>query len=298
MRLKAKLKCGKNASQQTDPRLSSRLFADQRKLSKLVSLTPDWIDRGRKYPLPILVAGCDVTFSDPLKTPSKALACIAVMNGKLQVATPMGGLKLSLKLDTDECDFYFGEASVGVPYIPGLLAYRELPPLLIAYRKLKSELRKRQRTNASDSSPLFTLFILDGQGVAHPRRFGLACHFGVRTGEVCIGCAKSRLIGRYSHPPIPRKPTISKTGGVSHWFPKVSTTVSPLWDEPTGEQIGTVIRVRSPFSGGNAGRTLLFVSPGHRINTDCATALVLQCFKSYVHPEPLRLAHNSLRERS
>src|SRR5204863_6999142 len=77
------------------------------------------------------------------------------------------------------------ELPIDFPYVPGLLSFRELPSLLAAWKKL------RTRPEA---------VIVDGQGYAHPRRFGLACHFGVLIDLPTVGCAKSRLIGVHDEP--------------------------------------------------------------------------------------------------
>lgn len=134
------------------------------------------------------------------------------------------------------------------PYVPGLLSFRETPALLMALRKLKR-------------SP--DVLICDGQGYAHPRRFGLACHLGVLTHIPSIGCGKTRLIG--SHEPVPARREASV----------------PLWDHE--EQIGTVLRTRN-------GVRPLYLSIGHRMDLPTACRLVLECAGRYRLPEPTRLA--------
>jgi len=134
------------------------------------------------------------------------------------------------------------------PYVPGLLSFREAPALIAALACLS-----RQPD----------LAFVDGQGIAHPRRLGLASHVGVLAGLPTIGVAKSRLIGTFA-PPGPER-------GAS----------SPLTDK--GEVIGTVLRTR-------AGVRPLFVSVGHRIGLDAAVDLVLAAAPRYRLPEPTRLA--------
>lgn len=134
------------------------------------------------------------------------------------------------------------------PYVPGLLSFREAPALLAALACLS------RRPD---------LAFVDGQGIAHPRRLGLASHVGVLAGVPTIGVAKSRLIGTFA-PPGPEK-------GAS----------SPLTDK--GEVIGAVLRTR-------AGVRPLFVSVGHRIGLDAAVRLVLAAASRYRLPEPTRLA--------
>ena len=134
------------------------------------------------------------------------------------------------------------------PYVPGLLSFREAPALLAALRKLRQ--------------PADVLFC-DGQGRAHPRRFGLACHLGVLTGLPSVGCAKSRLIGDHGEPGPARG------------------SRAALRDR--GEVIGAVLRTRD-------GVKPLFVSVGHRIDLATAERLVLDCALGRRLPEPTRLA--------
>jgi deoxyribonuclease V len=134
------------------------------------------------------------------------------------------------------------------PYIPGLLSFREAPLVVDAMRKLTIQPE---------------LLMADGQGYAHPRRLGLASHLGVYLDLPSIGCAKSRLIGRYTEP----GPNIGDR--------------SPLTDR--GETIGTVLRSKPRTNP-------LFISAGHKIDLDTAVAVVLACLRGYRLPEPTRLA--------
>lgn len=136
------------------------------------------------------------------------------------------------------------------PYIPGLLSFREVPALLAALETL--------------SVPP-DLLLCDGQGLAHPRRCGLACHLGVLTGLPSIGVAKSRLIGN----PDPLGPN----KGDYAW----------LWDQ--GEIIGAVVRTRRAVQP-------LYVSLGHKISLDTAIRFVLACTSRYRLPETTRRAHH------
>jgi deoxyribonuclease V len=134
------------------------------------------------------------------------------------------------------------------PYVPGLLSFREAPALLAALRKLR---------RAPD------LLLCDGQGIAHPRRFGIACHLGVWLGLPAVGCAKSRLVGEHEEPAWPRG------------------SVTPLLDRAA--VVGAVVRTRD-------GVRPLYVSPGHRIDVVGATRLVLACATRCRLPEPTRIA--------
>jgi deoxyribonuclease V len=135
------------------------------------------------------------------------------------------------------------------PYVPGYLSFREIPAVLAALAKLKTK-------------P--DLLLCDGQGYAHPRRFGLACHLGVVTNTPSIGVAKSRLIGVHARLPRAR----------GCWV--------PLMD--AGEMIGAVLRTRTAVKP-------LYVSVGHRISLETAIAYVLRCTRSFRLPEPARAAH-------
>ena len=134
------------------------------------------------------------------------------------------------------------------PYIPGLLSFREIPAIVAALSRLKR---------------LPELILCDGQGYAHPRRFGLACHLGVLTNIPTIGVAKSRLIGSHGRVPLLK----------GRW--------TPLMDGD--EVIGAVLRTRK-------GVKPVFVSIGHRVSLDTAVELVMQCVTRYRLPETTRAA--------
>lgn len=135
------------------------------------------------------------------------------------------------------------------PYVPGLLSFREAPAALAALERL---------SRAPD------LILYDGQGIAHPRRCGIACHVGLLADIPTIGVAKSRLTGDYGKVPAVR----------GAWV--------PLTDR--GETIGAVLRTR-------AGVKPLFVSVGHRVGLDSAVAWVMACTRRYRLPETTRQAH-------
>ncbi|MCS7045336.1 MAG: deoxyribonuclease V [Gemmataceae bacterium] len=140
------------------------------------------------------------------------------------------------------------------PYVPGLLSFREAPVVLQAFARLQAR-------------P--DVVMCDGQGLAHPRRFGLACHLGLWLNVPCLGCAKSRLIGTYREP--------GRAAGAT----------TPLRDR--GEIIGSVVRTKT-------GVKPLFVSPGHRIDLASAVEVVLRCCRGYRLPEPTRQAHRAVNE--
>jgi deoxyribonuclease V len=148
---------------------------------------------------------------------------------------------------------------VAFPYIPGLLSFREAPVCIAAVEKLR---------NQPD------VFIVDGQGVAHPRRLGLAAHLGLFLDRPTIGCAKSRLTGMYEEPALDRG------------------SYSLLKDEKVGrntkfEIIGAVVRTRTNVKP-------VFVSVGHKCRLEDAIRVVLECAVKYRLPEPSRLAHQAV----
>ena len=136
------------------------------------------------------------------------------------------------------------------PYVPGLLSFRETPAILDALEQLQS---------------LPDLVLCDGQGLAHPRRFGLASHLGVLLDLPSVGVAKSRLIGTHDDPG-PEK---------GQW--------SELLDRD-GAVIGAVLRTRTKVSP-------LYVSVGHRVSLAQAIAATLSCTTRYRLPETTRQAH-------
>lgn len=143
------------------------------------------------------------------------------------------------------------------PYIPGLLSFREVPAALDAFKRL------RRRPDC---------LLCDGQGIAHPRRFGLACHLGLLLDVPSIGCAKSLLVGAY-------RPPGQKRGSVRNLYDK-------------GEQVGIILRTRD-------GIEPVYVSPGYRMSVERAREIVLRAQGGYRIPEPTRQAHllvNALRK--
>jgi deoxyribonuclease V len=150
-------------------------------------------------------------------------------------------------------------AEVRFPYIPGLFSFREAPPLIQAYEALKAP-------------P--DVLLVDGQGIAHPRRIGLACHLGLWLGIPTVGCAKSWFYGDHEEPGPVR----------GQWTPLLAA----------GQVIGAVLRTRD-------GVRPLYVSPGHFCDLPGAIRVVLENTLIYRLPLPARLAHqyvNDLRRRA
>lgn len=141
------------------------------------------------------------------------------------------------------------KTTTSFPYISGLLAFREIPALLEVWDKL----------NVKPD-----VMILDGQGIAHERRMGIATHFGLVTDTPALGCAKSRLAGRYSEPD---NRTLAE---------------SPMYDG--NEQIGVALRTKINCNP-------VYISPGHRISMEQSVTLIKNCVRGYRIPEPTRQAH-------
>ncbi len=186
----------------------------------------------RQVPLgcaPRVVAGLDAAFS---RDDRRCLAAVVVWDMREQTVI----------------ERHVAARPLTFPYVPGLLSFREGPAVLAALRKLRTP-------------P--DVLIYDGHGLAHPRRFGIGCHVGVILNRPTIGCAKSRLIGRYRGPG-------SRRGSAAQ-----------LIDD--GEVIGSVLRTQD-------GINPVFVSVGHLIDLPGAQQIVLACAIRYRLPEPTRLA--------
>ena len=152
----------------------------------------------------------------------------------------------------------YATAPLKMPYISGLLSFRESPVALEAFAQVE---------RAPD------LIMVDGQGQAHPRGFGIACHLGVLLDVPSVGVAKSRLYGQYD------ADALGEAAG---------STVD-LRDRAGRHVIGSVVRTKPRTNP-------LFVSPGHKVSVPSATRLVLDCVRGYRLPEPTRQAHNLITE--
>jgi deoxyribonuclease V len=142
------------------------------------------------------------------------------------------------------------EAPLRFPYVPGLLSFREVPSLAGALRKVETHV---------------DALILDAQGLAHPRRMGLASHLGILLDVPTVGCAKSRLVGSYEEPGREKGSVTDLVHG--------------------GEVVGRVVRTREGVSP-------VYVSVGNRIDLKSSVDLVLACCTKYRLPESTRQAHN------
>lgn len=140
------------------------------------------------------------------------------------------------------------------PYIPGLLAFREIPALMKAWNQLPEKPE---------------VVIVDGHGIAHPRRMGIATHFGVLAGQPAIGCAKKILTGTYDEP---------DTSQGSYQY---------IVDGE--EKIGMAYRSRTNVNP-------IFISPGHRVSFDDTQRIIEKCLTGYKLPETTRQAHQAVNK--
>ncbi|SNC68341.1 Endonuclease V [Hymenobacter gelipurpurascens] len=212
--------------------------ADPLIVRDLTNLQNDMRARVRLEPLaaePTLIAGCDSSFP----TPETILSVFILMR--------FPSLEIVEKV--------YATSVVQLPYIPGLLSFREAPNVLLAYEKLQ------QKPD---------IIMVDGHGIAHPRRMGIAAHLGVLLDKPTFGVAKQKLTGTFVEPGL--------TKG----------SISPLLDK-NGELLGEVIRSKDKINP-------LFVSPGHRCDQATATRLTLACLRGYKLPEPTRLADHWAEE--
>ncbi|WP_456396994.1 endonuclease V [Desulfurobacterium sp.] len=187
-----------------------------------------------------LIGGCDLTFLNPFKTPTIGIAAFVILNYP--------------ELRVVERVYAVGE--VNIPYVPGFLAFREIPLLLRAFRRIKEK-------------P--DVIMVDGHGIVHPRGLGIAAHLGVVLNMPTVGCAKKPLYGRFDMPK-------AKKGDFSY-----------ILDKYTDKKLGVVLRTRDNVKP-------VFVSPGNLIDVKTAKNLVLSTVTRYRLPEPTRLAHNFLKE--
>jgi deoxyribonuclease V len=195
---------------------------------------------------PQIIAGLDCAFSGDGKRTFAAAVVLRVigLHGG-QVGQPG-------RFEFEQVETVTAEQETRFPYVPGLLSFREAPVCLEAVAKLG-----RQPD----------VFMIDGQGVAHPRRLGLASHLGLFFDRPTIGCAKSRLIGKFEEPGAEK----------GAWCPL----------REGDEIIGAVVRTRSRVKP-------VFVSVGHKCTLEDAVRVTLACTTRYRIPEPTRLAHQAV----
>lgn len=190
-----------------------------------------FVDIKRPLPLYRFVAAADVSFN-------------------LGAASVFAAVVIFDVIERQVTEYQTVEMPVSFPYVPGYLSFREIPPLLRAWEKLEKK-------------P--DVLLCDGQGIAHPRRFGIASHLGVHLGIPTVGCAKSLLCGRCAE--------VAESRG----------NLTPILYRR--EIIGYALRTRARVSP-------VYVSPGHLCDFESAVKLVLATTSKYRLPDPLRAAHS------
>ncbi|NIY17059.1 MAG: endonuclease V [Nitrospinaceae bacterium] len=188
------------------------------------------IDTTNRLSTPTRIAGADISMK---RGETTAYAGIVVLDAA------------TLEIQKE----YFIKGRIDFPYIPGLLSFREAPLLLELFAQV---------------SPKPHLIFFDGQGLAHPRKLGLASHMGLFLKCPTVGCAKSRLVGRFKEPG-PKKGSRSRLVGEDN------------------RTLGAAVRTRE-------GCKPVLISIGHQIDLDTAVHWTLKCSR-YRIPEPTRLAH-------
>lgn len=181
------------------------------------------------------IAGADISFN---KNSNLMYAAIVVLDFKSMALQ-------SYALETTTSDF---------PYKPGYLGFREVPALINAWNMLPN---------------LPDVLVLDGQGILHPRRMGIASHFGVLTNHNTIGCAKSALFGSYLEPAVSKYST------------------GEIYENDT--HIGYALRTKDKTKP-------VFISPGYGLSLDNTLNIMNKCIGNYRIPEPTRLAHEIVNQ--
>lgn len=202
----------------------SEAIAIQQGMRDLVILSSDLPETVRR------IAGVDVGFEDHGRVTRAAIAVLEFPELRL-------------------IESQVARLTTAFPYVPGLLSFREIPAILKALENI---------------SELPDLLMVDGQGYAHPRRFGIACHLGVLTGIPSIGVAKTRLVGVHDAVPDSRFALV------------------PLHHK--GEEIGAVLRSR-------CGVKPLYISIGHKVDLAAAVDWTMRCTGKFRLPETTRAAH-------
>ncbi len=207
---------------------------DLDELSRIQKKVANRVVKESEVESPTTIAGCDISFSEDETAYS---ACVLFEYPELE--------KIESRCIEVDVDF---------PYIPTFLAFRELKPMLKTVKDIESD-----------------IYLVDSQGLAHPRRAGLASHLGVIIDKPTIGVAKSKLCGEIEEEPD------SKKGSYSY-----------LKDDE--ETIGAVVRTRDETNP-------IFVSIGHKISLEKAIEITLQSAPKYKIPEPIRAAHKLATEK-
>ncbi|HVU06689.1 MAG TPA: deoxyribonuclease V [Candidatus Paceibacterota bacterium] len=186
---------------------------------------------------------------EPVRRPIRTIAGADVSLERFGDELYAGIIVLSYP-DLKPVEHAVAKMKVEFPYIPGLLSFREIPGLIRCLEKLSAK-------------P--DLIIVDGQGIAHPRRLGIAAHLGIVSGVPTIGCAKSRLYGVFE-------------------APKNVGDATPVTDPKTSELIGYALKSKARSNP-------LIISPGYKADVEDALSIVRETVRGYKLPEPTRKAH-------
>lgn len=207
--------------------------------------------------------------------PDEALRIQEALRGEIDVTTPLDLDRIGLVAGTDvvikdddahavvvvvsypdfeRVEIAHGHARVSLPNLPAMTSFREGAALVDALEKLET---------------VPDVFLFDGAGIAHPQRFGTACHLGLFVNKPTVGCGKTRLCGRFA------------------LLPEDKGAMAPLTED--GETIGMAVRTRTRMNP-------MFISPGHLADLDSAVELVMRTTEKYRLPEPIRIAHKAETE--
>jgi deoxyribonuclease V len=216
-------------------KLRTRWNLTPREAMRLQERLRERVERGDRFDALQFVAGADLAF-DPETNLAFAGVIVYEFRQLREVERRMARRRLRF------------------PYVPGLLSFREGPILLAAFEQLETE-------------P--DLILVDGHGVAHPRRFGIACHLGLLLDRPTIGCAKSILVGEAAEP--------------GEW----AGSTAPLVDKD--EVVGIALRTRDRVKP-------IYVTTGHRVSLESAVQIVTRCLDGFRLPKPTREADHFVRD--
>jgi len=210
----------------------------------------------------------NITITEATRIQNELRAKLDIAERELNITT-IGGADISLNLYSPE--IYAGivvlsfpqlkpvaysliKSETYFPYVPGFLAFREVPALLDVWQQLPTKPE---------------VLVVDGHGIAHPRRMGIAAHFGTLVNHACMGCAKNLLYGRYEEPSL------------------LQSSYSLIMDG--AEQIGYAFRSKAKTAP-------VYISPGNLMGMQNSLSIIKQCLGKYRIPEPTRLAHELVNQ--
>jgi deoxyribonuclease V len=207
----------------------------------------------------------------PLSMPLKKITYIAAADVSLNLFSNVvyAGIVVFSYPDLNVVKSAFAKKLTRFPYIPGLLSFREIPALLECWEKLERTIKRSSIKKTKKDIEMPQVVMVDGQGIAHPRRIGIASHFGVVAGVPTIGSAKSLLTGKFDAHKLVRQKS------------------APLTDK--GEVIGTAFLSKQ-------GCRPIFISPGHLISQKQSLDIIQHCMRGRRIPEPIRIVHDMVND--